>query len=176
MRKILVASLLCVAGLVVPSSLRADSTTLTWSSYTGPSTFFTPNAQNVGFDVFSIPLGQAIISATFTSSFGGKYGTAPVEVFVDGVEVGNCASSSSTCSKSGPDTFSFNFTPSQFATLSLGVVDLYVIQTGSGKVNLGPSTLTIHTSPLKANPEPATFFMVGSAVAIGILRRKKRLA
>ncbi len=171
-RNLVTISLALVAVLLLPSLSKADTFTYNWDevngtyydySYTPPYPSIDAGAPTTGTPLpFSVPAGQAITSASFSSTFGNTTvsSTTSLDVFVNGVNVGSCTDA--CWATQAPTPFNYNFTSAQFASL-IGPLDLSIDQTDWGYIRLGASTLTINTSPV-ATPEPGTLALL----AIGL--------
>jgi PEP-CTERM motif len=178
MRRILLTvSLVFLAVLLIPSLSKADSFTFNWGQQNGTGTL--PFTLDAGSLVFTVPAGQSIVDAVFSSTLGNSTApsTALMNVFVNTVKVGSCPTKSSSCFDGGPNLFSYIFTPTDLLALATGSVDLSIVQTDCCFIRLGASTLTIDTAPTTAMPEPATLAMLGTGLfGLAALRRGKRLA
>jgi hypothetical protein len=178
MRRILVAvSLIFLAVLLIPSLSKADSFTFTWGEQNGSGTL--PFTLDAGSFAFTVPAGQTIVDALFSSALGNSKSpsTADMNVFVNTVKVGSCPSRSSTCWNTGPNPFTYIFTATDLSALATGSVDLSIVQTDCCVIRLGASTLTIDTATTASAPEPATLALLGTGMfALAALRRRKRLA
>lgn len=134
--------------------------------------------QTVGSWNVVAPLGQEILSANFTSTFGNDEvpSTAIGQLTLGGILVAQCLPQSD-CTEplSGlPTPISYDFTSGQFASL-LGNIDLVYNQTGCCVPRLGPSTLTItFGAPV---PEPANWaLLIAGFGLVGVAMRRRTTA
>lgn len=157
----------------------AEAATITQTlpefDFDGESPF--PNTpQTIGTYSFSIPTGEQIVSAVISGTFGNSSfpNTAPVQVFLDGLNVATCSNSSEPCYFSQtPTAWSFTFNSSQFALLSDGIGVLTSIQTDQFVTRLGETTLTIETAPTTPIPTPA---LLPGLIGMGVAALRKRKA
>jgi len=179
-------SLLFIAILMIPSLSKADSFTFNWGEQNGPDVS-APNGPSLPFTLdagslaFTVPAGQTIVDAVFSSTLGNSTvdSTAVMNVFVNSVEVGSCPSNLSPCAQfgQGPTPFTYIFTSTDLLALAIGSVDLSIVQSGCCSIRLGDSSLTIDTEPAVTTPEPATLAMLGIGLfGLAALRRQERLA
>ena len=181
-----VVTLLFIIVLLIPSISKADSFTFNWSAQNGPDESgpnppplpFTLDAGSIGF---TVPVGQTIVDAVFTSTLGNSIvdSTAVMNVFVNTVQVGSCPSALSPCAQfgQGPTPFTYIFTSTDLLALATGSVDLSIVQTACCIIRLGASTLNIDTQPATPAPEPATLAMLGTGLfGLAAFWRRNRLA
>jgi hypothetical protein len=151
------------------------SQTLPEFNFDGSSPF--PNSpQTIGSYSFSIPTGEEIVSAVIRGTFGNRTvtNTAPVQVFLDGLNVATCLASEPCYSTQVPLLWSFTFAPSQFSLLADGSGLLTSIQNDEFFTRLGATTLTIETATVStAVPTPA---LLPGLVGIGVAALRKRKA
>ena len=122
----------------------------------------------------SLPGGEQIISANFTSNFGNSVVSSSAVGFVTvgGNTVGTCTNVG-PCATGPGLPINYNFLPSEFASL-VGAVDLVYNQTACCIIRLAPSTLTITTG---AVPEPAAWALLIAGFGLtGAAMRRRRMA
>lgn len=171
--------LLIVLGAVSASATYADNITVTLPDFNGPFTVggtFPRPAANVGTFNFTLPPGFQIGSVTLSGTFGNAVNgtTAPMTLFLDGVQMGQCAPAApctGAFGTTGPTPFSFDLSGASFSVLLDGSATLSFAQLGPGTARLGNLTLTI-----REIPEPATMLLLGSGVAglAAFLRKRRR--
>lgn len=178
MRKIFV--LAGVVSLTLCSmAARADTIVLNWGEQNGPISVW-PTLLDAGTDTFSIPNGQVITGAIFSSTWGNSSypDTGIMSVDVNGVQMGACLDESNVCwTGFSPTPFSYTYTAGDLASLSGGAADLTIDQTGPYTIRLGDSTLTITTTDASL-PEPAPWWALGAGMLAltGLARRKQAIA
>jgi hypothetical protein len=158
-----------VSAAVITATLPEFNGTLNVSGFPLP-------AVNVGTFNYSIPAGNQILSAVFSSTFGNSSfpNSAGVDVRVGGVLVAECPALAACDVANAPTPFNYSFTPAQFAALISGSAPVTATQISGNIVKLGVETLTITTGSL-STPEPASFAMLGIGVAgLGLFRFRKR--
>jgi hypothetical protein len=161
-------------------TLSASNVQVTLSEFSGAfiTSGFPASSVAVGTFVYSLPVGEQIVSASFSSTFGNSVvpSSAGVNVYVGGILVGTCLENDpcdTTLTTITP--FNYAFQPSDFATLSSGSLDVTAIQTGGNYIRLGAETLNITTAALDGVPEPATFGLFGlGATALGLFEFRRR--
>jgi hypothetical protein len=173
-----------LAMLLVSSPAMATTISFTFPEFNGNGPV--DNGLTLGFASagYVIPAGETIISAIFSSSYGNSAvpNTSIMEVFVDSVLVGQCASTADVCwnkPAQPPTPFSHSFLPSELADLADGFALFTVHQTADHTIRLGSSVFTIETAALDpgvtATPEPAsiTLMAIGLAGAASAAWRRR---
>jgi hypothetical protein len=154
----------------VPASAVTITDTLPEFNFDGEPSFPTAE-QIVGVFSYAVPIHESIVSASVSGTFGNSTvsSSAPVEMFVDGVFLGECLITS-PCYQVGLVDFSFDVP--NLGDLMDGSLTLSIVQTNQYFTRLGVTTLTIETTP---TPIPATAWLFGSGLLglVGIARRKK---
>jgi hypothetical protein len=130
MSRRIVWSVLALAVLLLPAVSKADTITVNWGEQNGPDGAALPFTLNAGTMVFTIPAGQQILNAVFSSTLGNTLvgSTAVMNVFVNGIQVGSCPSGSSPCFLGGPNPFTYTFTSGDLNSLLSGTADLTITQ------------------------------------------------
>jgi PEP-CTERM motif len=168
----LAAAVLC---LVSGFSAKADTITLSWGEQNGTGTL--PFTIDAGTLAFTVPTGQSIVGAVFSSTLGNSTipNTAVMNVFVNGVLVGACLPGDPVCATSAvPTPFSYTYTTADLLSLATGLADLTITQTDCCVIRLGDSTLVITTAPTAA-PEPGSLALLGLGVfGLAALKLSKR--
>lgn len=169
--------IMCLGSAI---AARADTITATLPDFNGPftvgGTFPRPSLTVATFN-FTLPAGFQIGSATLSGTFGNSVAgtTAPVTLFLDNLQVTQCAPGApctGAFGTSGPTPFVFNFSAANFSLLSDGIGVLTFSQLGPGTVRFGSLILAIQSIP-----EPASLLLLGSGFAgLAIGWRKRRRA
>lgn len=176
----MVGAALAVVLLSTPAM--SASITVNFAAFNGNGPGDIGISQSVGTGLYSIPAGESIISAIFSSTFGNSTvpNTAIMSVFVDGILMGQCASKLDPCWVAQiPTPFEYTFASAEFPTLGDGAALLTILQTDTETIRLGASLLRIETAPsdLTPTPEPAslTLMAIGlTGAASAAWRRRKR--
>lgn len=172
-----------IAMFLVSSPAMATTISFTLPEFNGNGIVDIGSTFTFGSVTYTIPAGEAVISAIFSSTFGNSTipNTAIMEVFVDSVLVGQCASILDPCwtkPTQPPTSFSHIFTPGELADLVDEAALLQVHQTDIDTIRLGVSSLTIETGPsdLTPTPEPASLALmaVGLTGAVSAAWRRRR--
>lgn len=134
---------------------------------------FYPATESAGTFMYTVPVGDRILSATVSGTLGNETvpNTAVMDVFVDGIMVTSCPSMASPCWEGTvPLPWSYSFAPSEFQMLMDGMAELTVNQTDCCTARLGGSTLIIETGAI---PEPSTYLLFGAGLGGIILLRRQ---
>ena len=154
----------------LPASAATITDTLPEFDFDGEPPFPTEE-RTVGIFTYAVPLHESIVSASVSGTFGNSTvsSSAPFEMFVDGVFLGECLITS-PCYQKGLVDFSFD--APNLSDLMDGSLTLSIVQTDQYFIRLGETTLTIETTP---TPIPAAAWLFGSGLLglVGIARRKK---
>ncbi len=169
-----------ILALLTPALGKADVITVTWPEQNGPDAgcvgIILGSCTGVPVTLsslmtFTIPAGQSIVSAVFSSTYGNSTvpNTAIETITVNGVQVGACTSSLNPCWNGlSPTPFSYTYTAADLLTLLSGTADLVATQTDCCIIREGVSTLVITTTP-----EPGTLALFGSGIGLlGLYRRR----
>jgi hypothetical protein len=140
-----------------------------------------PYDLTIGKFTFSIPTGDNVIGGTISGTFGDQ--NIPVsslaDLFVDGIEVGECDSDTAPCAAGAlnglPVAWSYTFDAADLnnldSALSSGSLDFTAVQNGFGSLFVGTPSLDLQVAPV---PEPASIFtLAGGILAIAAWRRRK---
>ncbi len=180
MRLRLLGVLLLLLVVAVPSKANAALIVVSLPDFDGPShgvgSAFPIDLGNVGAFNFVVPAGEAIVSATFSGTYGTALvpnSTAGFDAVIGGQTIVVCVPFAANCWQVGDALrpFSFGLNASTFPTLATGAVGLQLIMTSEDVVRLGTPTLTINT---QAVPEPMSLLLFASALGATALRRRIR--
>ena len=172
MRPHALLSALFLAATALPT-ITAGTITATLPEFSGTFqnvTFPQPSIVIGSFN-YSIPAGQNIVAAVYTSTFGNSVvpNSAGVDVSVAGILVGSCPALAACDVANSVTPFSFNFQPSDFSKLASGSLIVSAVQNSGKIIRLGSETLTITTG----TPEPGSIALLGvGLLTIGMLRRR----
>jgi PEP-CTERM motif len=175
-------TLICALLLAI-SALCVNAATITASlpEFNGPLNTTGPFGMtlNVGTFVYTLPVGEQIISATLTGTFGNsKFPDAAGEdLRAGGLLFASCAPLASCDTGMIIEPFSFTFPSANFGLLSGGSLAVTATQLSGNIVRLGPETLTINTQPTEHStavaPEPTSLGLLGGGlVALGLIKRR----
>jgi hypothetical protein len=157
---------------VSPTNQSSDGATYFNAPNSGP---FPAAPVTVGQVQFAVPAGQQINGAAIAGDFGSAApgATAPVDLFLNGVEVALCNTACASASAVTNVMWSSTFSPADLFALSSGAATLTAVQRAGSQLSLGPTSLTINTSPV---PLPAGLLLLGSGLAASFgLRRYARV-
>ena len=176
LRTITCALLLAVSAL----SLNAATISATLPEYNGPMNApgpFPASTLNIGTFTYTIPVGQQIISARLTGTFGNAQftNTAGVDLSAAGLLFASCAPLAACDTGEVITPFSYDFAPGNLFLLNGGSLNISAVQTNGNMLRLGTETLTIttQTSPNAATPEPASLALMGAGIVVlGLIKRR----
>jgi hypothetical protein len=145
------------------------------------STTFPPDPITIGTFTFIIPTNDVVTGATISGTFGDQNipVTAVTDLFVDGIDVAGCDSTSAPCAAGTVDgslvPWSYTFTATDLQNLSAdfagGSLDFTAVQDSFGAVVVGTPSLDIQVAQ---TPEPSSVFtLVGGLLAFAAWRRRK---
>ena len=179
---------LAVVAWLGTCSAAAETLIVTFPELANPPSFEAQNPFSkvvlpVGTVTFTIPRGQRIIAANIAGVWGSTnylYGTAGVDVLVDGILVQQCVKPE-LCwqDTNGLQTWSHLFEESELRVLEDGVATMTAVQTSERTVRLGASTLFIEIAPVQTVPALATLGLLSliaglAATGAFLLRRASR--
>lgn len=173
---------LSVAVLLGGSALTLSASTVqaTLAEFSGQyiTSGFPATPVSVGIFVYSLPVGEQIVSASLSSTFGNGVvpSTAGMDLYVAGILAASCVENDiCDTTLTGVTPFNYVFQPSDFAILNSGSLSVTAIQTGGNIIRLGQESLNINTVVLNGVPEPATLGLFGlGAGALGLLEYCRR--
>ena len=158
---------------VSPTNQSSDGATYFNAPSSGP---FPAAPVTVGEVQFAVPAGQQISGAAIAGDFGSATpgATAPVDLFLNGVEVALCNAACASASAVTNVMWSSTLSPADLFALSSGTATLTAVQRAGSQLSLGPTSLTVNTSPV---PLPAGLLLLGSGLAVSFgLRRNAWVA
>ena len=163
---------LVAAGLAGSASATVVTSTLGEFNFDGADDGSSP-AQTVGIFSFLLPLGESILSATVSGTFGNStvYSTAAVDLFGDGAFLGECVFND-VCWTGAQGLTPYSFAVTNLADLLDGLFEFAIQQDGPYYTRLGEATLTINTGPT-AVPLPAGLpLLLAGLGGLALLRRR----
>jgi len=180
------ATLINLAGFGVPffaiagirTSAQAATISASLPEFNGPES--APEAKYplepmaVGSFSYAIPKGEAISSAVISGTFGNTTvdSSAGVDLFLDGIVVGQCVKEGACFS--AITSWSYDFKPKNFSALADGVAELTANQTSEYNVRLGETNLTVQTASTSV-PEPSAMLGLLALGAGAALWKRKKL-
>lgn len=170
-----------LAGVLAsPMAANAATITVSLGDFDGPThvSGFPIDLGVIGTFGYAIPVGESIVAATFSGTYGTQefsLSTAGFDAVIAGETIVVCVPEDPGCWLGGSSfrPFSFGLSSATFPTLAGGSVDLQIIQTNLSIVRLGSPTLTIHTRPT-AVPEPAAALLLVPGLAFVGYRLRRR--
>ena len=165
-------SALVLAATALPT-IMAGTITATLPEFNGTfqNVSFPQPTIVVGSFNYSIPAGQSIVAAVYSSTYGNSVVTnsAGVDLFAAGISIGSCPPLAPCDVALSVTPFSFNFKPSDFSKLASGSLTVSAVQTSGNIIRLGTETLTITTG----TPEPGSIALLGvGLLTLGLVGRR----
>lgn len=162
----------------VAGGVQAATITETLAAYYNDpvSSGFPLNVTIGSFADFTIPSGDAIVGASISGYFGtnDSWGTAAVDLYLNGVAVGSCAVGADCfLGDVPPMAWSHTFTSGELASLASGHATLTGVQQSASQINLDTTTLSITTAPV---PEPEPVVLLGAALPVIWMAARRRSA
>jgi hypothetical protein len=166
-RRLLATSMIAMALILalLPGLAWSSIIVVTLPEFNGAGLADIGVPRTVGDFLYVLPAGEDIVFARYESTLGNTTvpNTAIMDVFVDGILVGQCVDMADPCwigTLTVP--FEHTFAPGEFAALADGVATLTVLQLECCTIRLGESTLTIHTASV---PAPWAVVLLASGLA-----------
>ena len=150
----------------LPMGARAAVITQTLPEFSGNG------SGTVGSFVFTLPSGETIASARIEGTFGNSIvrNSSGVDLSLDFMAVASCVQFASCYFGSTPEPWVLDLLPADLALLADGTADFGFIQTSSGVVRLGQTTLTIETVVQIVSEPPGLALFAIALAGLGFLR------
>ena len=156
-----------------PTNQSGDGSTYVGAPVFGP---FPAAPVVVGeFDFAGGHVNSLTISGDFGSNTLGS-GTAPVDLFLNGVEVASCNAACAANTEAADVAWSFTIPSASLASFADGSAVLTAVQLDMSQIVLDPTSITVDVTPL---PEPAGLPMLLGAlplIAFGLRRARNNAA
>lgn len=157
-------------GAFSPTNQSTDGVTYFNANNSGP---FPAAPVTIGELDYTIPGSETVSGATISGNFGSNIvgsATAPVDLFLNGIEVASCDAACAMASQSNDVAWSFTFGSANLFALATGKAILTAVQQGPFQIALDPSDITIQTTPV---PLPGGLLLLTSGIAslFGFRRR-----